>query len=511
MRSKYSFTISTLISVLILLAAVSTAQEIRFPDFSSIANIQLNGRTHQATWQNAQVLRLTDGPIPPFAYNPEQSSAYFNVKQPLTSGFTTWFEFQIHNPALCCAPGDGIAFIIQNSTATDPTYGARGAGLTAVGAFNGGVGYAGINNNLAIEFDIDQNAWDPNGNHVAVQGCGPGTNTPVHLPGTYTIGQNHNVTSCLLSQNAINTSVPTIGESCSGFHCTDGAVHQVVIEYAPPAPNQQLGTLQVWLDPQFIPGTHTPVANAPTVINVPYNVSFSGSNPTGLNLDNGAAWVGFTGSQPVMSTAQDILAWEFTPHTPLQIQQIIPPGGVENDFVFGGYEAAVTYPNGFTNPNGILMTFLATPWNRDTFYTERLLGTQFSNETCAVNLETGGNCIVYSVTCQLPNGQQITCPTEQQPTIAICTQFYTSDPITAHNADFLSADPIGSNNWISIFSSFTPHPIDPIVSGKGTGFSDLVATFRRNGASPVSSSGTVEDMIPVMAMTPSNGICPPVQ
>jgi hypothetical protein len=157
------------------------------------------------------------------------------------------------------------------------------------------------------------------------------------------------------------------------------------------------------------------------------------------------------------------------------------------------------------------MTFLATPWNRNTFYTQRLLGTPFSNETCAVNLETGGNCIVYSVTCETAGGQPVTCPSETDPTIAICTQFYTSDPITAHNADFLSADPIGSNNWVSIFSSFTPRPIDPIVSGKGTGFSDLVATFRRNGANPATSSGTVEDMIPVMARTPSNGICPPVQ
>jgi hypothetical protein len=511
MRSKYSFAIPALTSVLILLATVSTAQQIRFPDFSSVANVQLNGSARQATWQNAAVLRLTDGPISPIAIHPEQASAYFNIKQPLTSGFTTWFAFQIHNPALCCMPGDGVAFIIQNSNATDPTYGARGAGLTAVGAYNGGMGYAGINNNLAIEFDIQGNAWDPNGNHVSVQSCGPGTNTPVHLPGVYTIGTNHNVTSCLLSQNSINTSVPTLGETCSGSHCTDGAVHQVVVEYTPPAPNQQFGTLQIWLDPQFITGTHTPVPNAPTVINVPYNVSFSGSNPTGLNLDNGSGWVGFTGSQPIMSTAQDILAWEFTPHTPLQITQTIPPGGTEADYIFGGFESAVTYPNGFTNPDGIQMTVLATPVNRNVFFTQRLLGTPFSNETCAVNLETGGNCIVYSVTCQTAGGQPTQCPSETDPTIAICTQFYTSDPITANNADFLKADPIGSNNWVSIFSSFTTRPIDPIVSGRGTGFSDLVATFRRNGAGPVNNSGTLEDMIPVMGMAPSNGICPPVQ
>ena len=65
MRSKYSYTISALISVLILLATVSGAQQIRFPDFSSVANVQLNGSTHQATWQTAQVLRLTDGPSAP--------------------------------------------------------------------------------------------------------------------------------------------------------------------------------------------------------------------------------------------------------------------------------------------------------------------------------------------------------------------------------------------------------------------------------------------------------------
>ena len=55
------------------------------------------------------------------------------------------------------------------------------------------MGYAGIHNNLVIEFDILQDAWDPNSNHIAIQTCGPNTNTPVHLPGNYTIGNNHHV------------------------------------------------------------------------------------------------------------------------------------------------------------------------------------------------------------------------------------------------------------------------------------------------------------------------------
>ena len=511
MRTKTPLFIPALISLVLMAGITSAAQQIRFPDFSSLSNMQLNGSTHGAVWQSNRVLRLTDGPLSPFARNPEQSSAYFTGKQPVASGFTSWFEFQIHNPSICCNPGDGIAFIIQNSTATDSSYGAKGAGVTAVGAFNGGVGYAGINNNIAIEFDIQANAWDPNSNHVSVQSCGPGTNTPVHLPGVYTIGNNHNVTSCLLSQNAINTAVPPIGVNCTGGRCVDGAVHQAVVEYTPPAPNQNMGTLQIWLDPTFIPGTHTPALTSLPIIAVPYNIAFSNSNPTGLNLDSGKAWVGFTGSQPVNSTAQDILAWEFTPHTPLQITQTIPPGGVENDFIFGGYIFAATYPNGFTNPDGIQMTVLSTPTNRNTFFTQRLLGTQFANETCVVNLETGGNCIVYSVTCQLPNGQAIACPSETDPIIARCTQFYTADPITANNADYLKADPIGSNNWISIFTSFQQNPIDPIVSGRGTSFSDFVATFRRNGMS-MNGGVEAEAVTPATISTPgSGGICPPDQ
>jgi legume-like lectin family protein len=506
------FTTAALVFLGLLISIPSAGQQIRFPDFSSLNNMRLNGSTHGAVWQQNHVLRLTDGPLSPFARNPQQATAYFTGKQPVVSGFTSWFEFQIHNPAICCNPGDGIAFIIQNSTATDPSYGASGAGLTALGAFNGGIGYAGINNNLAIEFDIQANPWDPNNNHVSVQSCGPATNTPVHLPGAYTIGNNHNVTSCLLSQNAINTSVPLIGDNCSSGRCQDGAVHQAVVEYTPPAPNQNTGTLQIWLDPTFIPGTHTPAPNSPPIIAVPYNVTFSNSNPTGLNLDAGKAWVGFTASQPIMSTAQDVLAWEFTPHTPLQITQTIPPGGQENDFIFGGYIFAATYPNGFTNPDGIQMTVLSTPTNRNVFFTQRLLGTQFANEACVVNLETGGNCIVYSVTCQLPNGQPIVCPSEPDPTIAMCTQFYTADPITANNADYLKADPIGSNNWASIFTGFQQNLIDPIVTGKGTNFSDFVATFRRNGMSMNSEGVGASAVMPQVPNSPgSGGICPPVQ
>lgn len=460
------------------LVETSAAQQIRFEDFSSIAGIQLNGSPHAAVWQGQHVLRMTDGALP-HSNNPQQATAYYNVKQPLVGGFTTWFEFQMHNPTVCCTPGDGVAFIIQNSTATDPTYGASGAGLTALGAGNGGMGYAGINNNLAVEFDISQNAWDPNANHVAIQSCGPGTNTPVHLPGDYTIGSNNQVTSCLLNSGAINTTIPMMGGRCNGSNvCGNGPLHQVVIEYTPPPPHSNTGLLQIYLDPPFIQGTHTPTQNAVPVIQTNYNIA------TSLNLDpanGGSAWVGFTADQPADATAQDILGWEFTPHIPTLIQQVIPPGGTPANYNFGAHNMVVEYPQGFQNGQGILMSVLATPTNQTTFYQTRLLGTQFQDEACVIYLSTGGNCMVYSVTCQDPiTMQNVTCPSEDEPTIDIDSSFYTTSPISPTNADFLEADPIGSNNWTSIFTSYTNDILDGTVSGKGKGFSDIVTTFHRN-------------------------------
>jgi hypothetical protein len=332
----------------------------------------------------------------------------------------------------------------------------------------------------------------------------------VHLPGDYTIGNNPHVESCLYN-NAIYT-VPEndpIGGTCNGETCMDGIVHSAVIGYTPPSATQP-GMLQIWYDPTYISGTHTPSSAA--AITVPYNIVYDGeNNPLGLNLDplnGGSAWVGFTASQPDNGWAQDILAWEFTNHSPTQIQQVIQPGGTQTLFSFGSHQTGVTYPVGFTNPNGILMTVEATPTDRHTFYQTRLMGTQFANEQCIVYLGTGGtlspiasgNCIVYSYTCQDQQGNQVTCPQElqcsqdQNQCITIDTSFFSSDQVTATNADYLENDAIGSNNWFSIFTSFMSDPDDGVTTGKGQGFggggqtdvrklaaspgADIVATFR---------------------------------
>src|SRR5208283_3885622 len=254
MLSKIRSLSFVLVSAMLLCFCVCLSAQIRFEDFSNtnLADryLQFNGYVTLGTWQDLAVLRLTDR-------NPnlnEASTVYFQDKvhaigigkQPVAGGFTTWFAFQVHSLVCCGVPGDGVAFIVQNSTATDPTYGAQGQGLTALGAGGsqtlpnqaGALGYAGINNNLVIEFDVVQDPWDPTSNHIAIQTCGPNTNTPAHLPGIYTIGNNSNVQSCLLSQAAIDSNIPMIGGACSDGVCTDGSLHNVVIQYQPPSGNQ---------------------------------------------------------------------------------------------------------------------------------------------------------------------------------------------------------------------------------------------------------------------------------
>jgi hypothetical protein len=457
----------------LILVASAAAQQIRFPDFSSLNQLDLNGPAHKATYNEQAVLRLTDG----FrnAVHTQASTVWFDLKQPVRAGFTTYFAFQIHNPASCCTPGDGLAFVIQNSPGTD--YCASGAGTTALGIPDGGMGYTGIRNSLAVEMDTRQDAWDPNNNHIAVQSCGAQANTSVHNPNQqYPIcGGKFTVGSCLVG-NAIDSGndLPKLGVTCNGLSCQDGLVHQVVIEYTGSTQNNP-GNLKIYVDPPFIPGTHTPANNAVPQINIPFTIE------NVIALDSEKAWVGFSASQASLSQAQDLLAWEFTPHEDVKITEVIQPGGVQTTFTYGGHVFGVTYPQGFQNQGGILMTVDAQLWNKATFYRQRLANTPFANEQCLTYLETGGNCIVYQVTCQDPiTHQNVPCPSEPIPDIAIKTSYTTNDPVNAQNADFLKA-PNDTNDWISIFTSFNQNLFDPTTSGSGKDFSDLVATFKPHG------------------------------
>ncbi|MCR9295598.1 MAG: PQQ-dependent sugar dehydrogenase [bacterium] len=118
-----------------------------FDDFGDTSNLILNGNASVV----ANELRLTANEAS------LAGSSFFS--QPLTVGvntsFQTEFQFRIGGGV---NGADGMVFMLQNST----------AGASALGGSGGNLGYAGIGQSLAVEFDTYQNPWDANNNHISV-------------------------------------------------------------------------------------------------------------------------------------------------------------------------------------------------------------------------------------------------------------------------------------------------------------------------------------------------------
>lgn len=154
-RGLYYLLMKSFVPLLVTAAALAvpaSAQTIVFNDFSSVAGLQLNGNALQA----GNALRLTSA-------GPNQSGSVFStttVNLASDASFSTFFTFRITESGgisdLDGTGADGITFTVQTVSNT-----AGGAG--------GGIGYLGIGNSVAVEFDTWDNGTglgDPNGNHV---------------------------------------------------------------------------------------------------------------------------------------------------------------------------------------------------------------------------------------------------------------------------------------------------------------------------------------------------------
>jgi hypothetical protein len=81
--------------------------------------------------------------------NSENTSAFYDTPQ-YAYGFVASFVFQLVSGTT--PPADGVTFCIQNDTATNST--APGMGVNAIGGAGGGIGYSGLNNSFALEFNV---------------------------------------------------------------------------------------------------------------------------------------------------------------------------------------------------------------------------------------------------------------------------------------------------------------------------------------------------------------------
>ncbi len=199
----------------------------------------------------------------------ETSSAWLTNEQPVASGFSTSFDFQI-TPAWEGANtiADGFAFVIQAQSGTTPPNGTATLGTIGLGMY---IGYAGIPNSIAIEFDTYQNAGpapdgydDPVGAHIAIQSRGKQPNSPDHNTAT---GAN-------------------LGGGPVQVAFADGDVHNATITY------DGVGTLSVFVDGNF-------------VVSAPVNLSML------LFLDSGGtnAFLGFTSATGGLEENSYILGW----------------------------------------------------------------------------------------------------------------------------------------------------------------------------------------------------------
>lgn len=178
----------------------------------------------------------------------QDGAAWCSAKSAVAGGFETAFAFQI--TGLVNTGADGLTFVIQNS-APD-----------ALGTYGYGIGYDGMPNSLAVEFDTWQNYWDPDANHISVNTGGTGPNSSDHS-----------------FSRGVTSAIPNL---------SDGAIHMAKIAYTP-------GSLRVYLDSFFTP-----------VLTVAVDLS------TVLSLDSGKAWVGFTSSTGGAWENHDILLWDFS-------------------------------------------------------------------------------------------------------------------------------------------------------------------------------------------------------
>jgi len=437
MLSPRIFAVCVLALVLALCCIPAVAQ------ISSLnfASMQLNGSAIVATnGSNQQVLRLTqDGQVQ------QAGSAWWMTQQSIANGFTSVFTFQITH-SIGPGPADGIAFVIQNAA----NFGSNGQ-LSALGGPGGDIGYGSvpgeqnlpIDNSLAIEFDTYQNTWDPNANHVAVQSCGTGNNTP-----------EHNLL-CPSGQSS------TLGiTSTLGVNLSDGNVHTVILQYDP-------GTLSIFVD-----NNGTPVLTVPLQIATLLNL-----NPGNGNTQT--AYVGFTGGAGNSTENGDILSWTFTPGGSSQttITQYLTPGPGQNytNYIFGSYNHKYGYSNAQAGDQVSVTAIPSSP-----AVVNPVLSSFAPDASCIVYDGTGGECVVFQVSCSEQTGSDCTnLPYD------LFESYNTNQNIT--NPCLLKTEvynPPASSTWTNIETGFSQTRFDPTGTGTSKGFSYFVAA--QNCAVPAS-------------------------
>lgn len=138
--------------VLFVLAAalppVTAQTVIAYRDFSVTTGLQLNDA--QVSGSSA-VLASSQS---------DRRGSVFTTSQLGVAQFSAVFQFRITSPGGIsdgtAAGADGLTFTLQRVASTQ------------LGQLGAGIGYGGINNSIAVEFDTFENNYDPSSNHIGI-------------------------------------------------------------------------------------------------------------------------------------------------------------------------------------------------------------------------------------------------------------------------------------------------------------------------------------------------------
>jgi len=327
------------------------------------------------------VLRLTS------ATANQHASAWFKTQEPLATGFTTAFQFQISKTNACrsCSfPADGLAVVIQNDPAGTGSLGYTGNGQNLAYGNNdvstgSGAGNA-IRNSLAIELDthLNSNFSDPDGNHIAVQSCGP-NNSSTMSPNS--ADHNYLCPNGSLAKLALQ-SLP------AGLSITDGLTHTITVNYLPPGScTSECNNLSVYFDSTLIVETTVDLT-------------------TQLNLTSGSsAYIGFTAATGSSVENNDIVSWSFSqwPLSPITINQPVQPTSPTNFNYTSNLSAVTDYSQSGLPPSSFQGLIMQGTVNTitDQQFSDLVSNTPFQGSTCQHQDTGNGNfaCVVTTDLC----------------------------------------------------------------------------------------------------------------
>jgi LysM repeat protein len=353
----------------------------------------------------------------------ESSSAWYYAPVNIQA-FTTEFSFQLSNPA-----ADGITFTIQGNS------------NTALGDGGSGLGYQGINNSIAVKFDLYSNA-----------GEGPDST------GLYTDG--------------VSPTVPAIDLSTTGIDLHSDDTMQVQLAYN--------GTILSMTMTDMVTGA-----------------TYSTSWPVSLTsiVGGSTAYVGFTGGSGGLSSSQKILTWIYTTGSnapPVSTSPIFSPPG-------GAYGAAqsVSITSGSSNATIYYTADGSTPTTSSTVYSTPIsVSATETLKAIAVASGYGPSAVgtaAYSIAPVLP------APTlSPAPGTYSTAQTVTISDSIAGTTIYYSTDGTTPTTGSSVYSG-------PIVAGGSATVLAIAAESGYNNSPVAGGPYTVAAPLPAPTFSPAGG------